>query len=119
MRKNGLLSDFCTENNINIKKFSERQKKAFDIIITHYQVGEIVDPLCMIVQGTVGTRKSYLIGGISKYLKKVAMPNQSSLLLLAPTGVATFNIGGSTIHSKLKILIKDFMQLEGTHLTSF
>ena len=47
------------------------------------------------------------------------MPNQSPLLLLTPTRVATFNIGGSTIHSKLKILVKDFMQLEGTHLTSF
>ncbi|XP_059073340.1 uncharacterized protein LOC131874117 [Cryptomeria japonica] len=47
------------------------------------------------------------------------MPNQSPLLLLAPTGVATFNIGASTIHSKLRIPIQDFSQLEGTRLTTF
>ncbi|XP_059078134.1 uncharacterized protein LOC131876694 [Cryptomeria japonica] len=47
------------------------------------------------------------------------MPNQSPILLLAPTGVATFNISASTIHSKLKIPIKDFSELEGTRLTHF
>ena len=73
----------------------------------------------MIVQGTTGIGKSYLIGGISKYLKQVVMPNYSPLLPLAPTWVATFNIGGSTIHSKFKIWVKGFMQLEGTCLTSF
>ena len=87
--------------------------------MTHYQVGESVDPLYMIVQGTAGIGKSYLIGGISKYLKEVAMPNQSPLLLLPPAGVAAFNIAGSIRHSKLKIPVKDFMQLEGTRLTNF
>ena len=119
MRENGLLSDFCIEKNINTTNFSERQKKEFDIILTHYQAGESVDPFYMIVQGTAGTGKSYLIGGISKYLKQAAMSNQSPLLLLASIGVATFNIGGSTIHSKLKIPVKDFMQLEETCLTNF
>ncbi|XP_057838840.2 uncharacterized protein LOC131048788 [Cryptomeria japonica] len=73
----------------------------------------------MIIQGTTGTGKSYLIGVISESLKSVAMLNQSPLLLLAPTGVAAFNIGASTIHSKLRIPIKDFAQLEGTRLTTF
>ena len=48
-----------------------------------------------------------------------AMTNPSPLLLLAPTGVAAFNIGASTIHSKLRIPIIDFSQLQWTRLTSF
>ena len=47
------------------------------------------------------------------------MTNPSPLLLLAPTRVATFNIGASTIHSKLQVPITDFSQLQGTRLTSF
>ena len=85
----------------------------------HYQVGHSVEPLYMIVQGIVGTCKSYLIGGICIYLKQATMPNHFSLLLLALIRVVAFNIGGSKIHSKLKIPIKNFMPLEGTHLMSF
>lgn len=47
------------------------------------------------------------------------MPNHSPLLLHAPMRVATFNIGASGVHSKLRILIRDFSQLEGIRLTSF
>ncbi|XP_059073492.1 uncharacterized protein LOC131874231 [Cryptomeria japonica] len=47
------------------------------------------------------------------------MPCHSPLLLLAPRGVAAFNIGASTVHSKLKIPIRNFSELEGTRLTSF
>ena len=46
------------------------------------------------------------------------MSSPSPLLLLALIGVATFNIGASTIHSKLKIPIRDFSQLEGARFTS-
>ena len=73
----------------------------------------------MIIQGTKGTGKSYLIGAISQSLENVAMPSWSPLLLLVATGVATFNIGASTVHSKLKIPIQDFSQLQGMRLTSF
>ena len=73
----------------------------------------------MIIQGTTGTGKSYLIGAISQSLQNAAMPSISPLLLLAPIGVPTFNIGASTVHSKLKIPIQKFSQLEGTRLTTF
>ena len=92
---------------------------AFDIIMTHYNGGKNVTPLYMVIQGTKVTGKSYLIGAINKYLNQVALPHHCPLLLLAPIGVAAYNIGGSTIHSKLKILVNDFSQLEGTRLTSF
>ena len=73
----------------------------------------------MIVQGTAGTGKSYLIGAINKYLNQVALPHRCPPLLLVLIEVAAYNIGGSTIDSKLKISLNDFSQLEGTCLTSF
>ena len=97
MRENEFLLDSITEQHINTENFSERQKKAFNIITTHYQAGHSVEPLYMIFQGTIGIGKSYLIGGITKYLKQATMPNHCPLLLLIPTRVAAFNIGGSTI----------------------
>ena len=87
--------------------------------MTHYNRGKNVTPLYMIVQGTVGTGKSYLIGTINKYLNQLALPHHCPLFLLASIGVAAYNIGGSTIHSKLKIPVNDFSQLEVTRLTNF
>lgn len=63
--------------------------------------------------------KSYLIHAISQALQNATIPCHSPLLLLAPTRVATFNIGAYKVHSKLKIPIWDFAQLEGTRLISF
>ena len=39
--------------------------------------------------------------------------------MLAITGVATFNIGATTINSKLKIPIKDMQPLQGQTLIAF
>jgi DNA replication protein DnaC len=104
---------------INYTTLGEKQEKAVNIIMTHYHRNQNAEPLFMIIQGTTGTGKSYLIGAISQSLQNAAMPSPSPLLLLAPTGVAAFNIGASTIHSKLRIPIRDFSQLEGARLTSF
>lgn len=86
---------------IEFSTLSGKKQKAIDIIMTHYHINQVGNPLCMIIQGIAGTGKSYLIGAINQSLRMVAMPNPSPLLLLALTGVATFNIGASTIHSKL------------------
>ena len=63
-------------------------------------------PLRMVVSGTAGTGKSYLIQCL-KLLLKVA----------APTGVAAFNVDGYTLHSLLSLPVKgDFKPLEGKRL---
>ena len=46
----------------------------------------------MVVSGTAGTGKSYLIQCLKFLLKK-------QLLVAAPTGVAAFNVDGYTLHS--------------------
>ena len=51
------------------------------------------------ITGSAGTGKSYIINMIINILTR----KQEDYLLLAPTGVAAQNIGGTTIHSKLRI----------------
>ena len=87
--------------------------------MSHYYTCQDASPLHMIIQGTKGTGKSYLIGAISQALQKASFLQCSPLLLLAPTGVAAFNIGASTIHSKLKIPIKEFTDLQVTRIAHF
>ena len=73
----------------------------------------------MVIQGTVSTGKSYLIHYISHALASSMTTEKSPLLLLAPTGIATFNIHAKTIHSALKIHIKDMQPLKGRSLSIF
>ena len=64
----------------------------------------------MIVSGTAGTGKSFLIGCLKGLL-------QGKVRVLAPTGVAAFNIRGCTLHSALCLLTKgDIKNLEGDAL---
>ena len=73
----------------------------------------------MIIQGTTGTRKSYLIHCISHALAASTTSGKSPLLLLAPTGIVAFNTHAKTIHSTLKIPIKDMQPLKGHSLSIF
>ena len=90
---------------------------AFDVVISHFRNTTSSPLLKMVIQGTTGTGKYYLI-----YCSKYALqtPCEQSgcvLLLLAPTGVAAFNIRASTIHSALRIPIGEMQPLEGQSLS--
>ena len=68
-------------------------------------------PLRIIVSGTAGTGKSYLIHCLRLLL-------QHQLQVAAPTGVAAFNVEGLTLHSLLSLPTRgDFKDLEGERLT--
>ena len=70
----------------------------------------------MIIQGTAGTEKSYLIGAIKNTLENLSHPGKSPLLLLAPTWVEGFNISATTVHYVLHISIKYVNPLRGPSL---
>ena len=79
-----------------------------------------VEPLRLIIMGTAGTGKSYLINMIRSRLWEIAKNNdinaQSPVLVIAPTGVTAFNIHGVTIHSALSIPISKNVDLNGDGL---
>ena len=94
------------------KCFSPTQRKAFEIIMSHSTQHTTTKPLCMIIQGTASTKKSYLIGCLQASFSSSSPNNPSPLLLLAPTGVTAFNINALTIHSALRIPINTMLPLE-------
>ena len=98
----------------SIDSLGDKQRIAYNVILEHYRTR--VDPLRMIIQGTAGTGKSYLIGSIKNTLENILHPGKSPLLLLAPTGVAAFNISATIVHSALHIPIKDVNPLRGPSL---
>ena len=105
-------------NNYSYESLGEKQRKAYNTILEHYRGRRHKEPLHMIIQGTAGTGKSYLIGAIKHAMETDSLPNKSPLLLLAPTGVAAFNISASTLHSALKIPVRDMIELQGSRLIS-
>ena len=108
--------------NVDPQKLNENQRRVFKRIETHYQnvlLGNRVEPLRIIVMGTAGTGKSYLIKSIRKRLNTMARNGSNTpVQVIAPTGVAAFNINGSTIHSLLSVPInnKSGIELEGNRL---
>ena len=119
MRNEGCLILDEIPQCVDYENLNEQQSKAVNIIISHYYTCQDASPLRIIIHGTIGTSKSYLIGVVSQALQNASFPKCSPLLLLALTGVAAFNIGASMIHSKLKIPIKEFTELQGTRLAHF
>ncbi|XP_069109228.1 ATP-dependent DNA helicase PIF1-like [Argopecten irradians] len=70
--------------------------------------GQNPDAFQLFVTGGAGTGKSHLIKTVFFELTRLfaptlSNPEDTSVLLVAPTGVAAFNIGGSTIHNALSI----------------
>ena len=49
MRENGCTINLQCEQEFNSSKLGEKQKRAFDIIATHYNSGDNVAPLYMII----------------------------------------------------------------------
>ena len=83
-----------------------KQLATYNLVKDHIE-GNDTTPLCMIVSGTAGTGKSYLIHCLRFFL-------QHKVRVVAPTGVALFIVDGHTLHS---LPTKgDFKDLQGEHL---
>ncbi len=92
------------------KLLTGKQLEAYEMVREHFESKTHRSALKMIVSGTAGTGKSYLIQCLKLLLG-------DSLRVTAPTGVAAFNVNGYTLHSLLSLPIKgDFKDLEGKRL---
>ena len=85
--------------------------------MSHFRNTTYAQPLKLAIQGTAGTEKSYLISCLKFALQTASEQNACPLLLLAPTGVAAFNIHAFTIHFALRIPIGEMHPLEGQSLS--
>ena len=91
------------------QRLQGKQLQAYTLVRQHAEA-EAPPPLRMIVSGTAGTGKSYLI-----HCLRLILNNR--LHVASPTGVAAFNIEGYTLHSLLSLPVKgDYKDLEGERL---
>ena len=92
------------DKHLEIVKFHRRWCKQAVVAIKH---GQPVKPYRVFLSGPGGVGKSHVIKFIhSDTIKLLKLsgavePGQVCVLLTAPTGVAAYNIGGTTLHSAL------------------
>ena len=112
-KSRGGIVDLSNRTFASSDSLLEKQWLAFEIFLRHFTEYEIHEALPMIVHGTMGTGKSFLIHCIFESLSNSSSDGRIPLLLLVPTGIAAFNIHAKTIHSALKIPTKDMHPLQG------
>ena len=83
-----------------------KQLAAYDLV-KHHMESEDQSPLRLIISGTAGTGKSYLV-----HCLRLLLRNQ--VCVVAPTGDAAYNVDGRTLHSLLYLPNKgEFKDLQG------
>ena len=87
---------------LNTNSLSSSQTVAFDIVQRHCFGASQDEQLLMIVIGTAGTGKSFLISSIRSLFGEHGCTDQ--VKVTAPTGIAAANISGSTVYSLLSLL---------------
>ena len=68
------------------------------VISTLWENATLPEPLHIFITGGAGTGKSHLISVIKEHIERSHTGSQNACMLVAPTGVTAFNIGGLTIH---------------------
>ena len=74
-----------------------------------YRMGNLEtppQPLRLFITGGAGTGKSHVISVIREHLERTHLGAGKRCILMAPTGVAAFNIGGLTIHKALNLPVE-------------
>ena len=73
----------------------------------HMKIRESMrSPFRMFITGGAGTGKSHVISVIKEHLERAHIGAGNACVLMAPTGVAAFNIGGLTIHRALNLPVE-------------
>jgi len=83
------------------------QARTFEIIANHTlrRGRNLQDQLLMGLFGEAGTGKSRVVDAIRSWFQRIG--RETELVVTATTGVAAFNIRGTTLHSALGIAIED------------
>jgi ATP-dependent DNA helicase PIF1 len=103
--KNGTIIQNTQFEIIDYDTLSETQHKAFELVFDYTFGRRSHEQLLMIVIGTAGTGKSYLINSLRQLFVQQQHPD--GLKITAPTGIAAANIYGCTIFSLLNLMNED------------
>ncbi|KID81497.1 ATP-dependent DNA helicase PIF1 [Metarhizium guizhouense ARSEF 977] len=83
-------------------RLNPQQRLVYDTCMGHF-LAKTPAQILLHVDGGGGTGKSFLIKVLSSHLQATALPDPSPICRVAPTGVASNQIQGSTIHSLLRL----------------
>ncbi len=86
---------------------NDKQRLTFDLITS--QNDDNAKPVHMIVSGTAGTGKTYLISAVKQVLG-------AHCIVTATTEIAAFSINGQTLHSAAQLPIREYRDLQGDSL---
>src|SRR5207248_5679627 len=89
---NDTAGDETETSKITSTNLNTKQKIILD------RIGQQVKWLRIQIMEIAGTGKSYLIKAIRERLQTMSRNGKSPVIVIAPIGVATFNINGATIH---------------------
>ena len=73
----------------------------YTITVLEYRMGNresMPNPLRIFITGGASTGKNHVISVVKEHLERAHIGDENACILMAPTGVAAFNIGGLTIH---------------------
>ncbi|XP_070531546.1 uncharacterized protein [Ptychodera flava] len=90
-----------------VRKLNEKQKEIFYHILNWVKTKDA--QLCLFLTGGAGVGKSMVVKAIYQALLRYlgSLPGENpdliTMILMAPTGKAAYNLGGTTIHSALQI----------------
>lgn len=101
VQKNTILPPLPVQP-LDVHALSPMQRVAFDIVRDHSFGPSQHEQLLMIIIGTAGTGKSFLINTIRSLFADHDCTTE--LKVTAPTGIAAANISGSTVYSLLALL---------------
>ena len=91
-----------------MRSLNSKQKSMYDRCMVAVTKPE---PMRIFVSGGAGVGRSVLMGaleeGFTRYFVHCVhnLPSHTKVMKMAPTGSATFNINGSTVHSHLHVPI--------------
>ena len=108
------MSDREYEGKVN--SLNETQQKAFKLVVqytrervAHAQNPKHVSapqPLRIFLTGGAGTGKSHLISVIRQHVERAHTGSKHACIVVAPTGVAAFNIQGATLHRAFRLPVE-------------
>lgn len=111
---------------LELDTLQQEQRQIFDRFVEVYMAvlnGEDIPQMRLNIDGTAGCGKTYLIRAICQELRRLAAihEHRDPIRVLAPSGVAAWNINGRTLHSALSIPATSgpIAPLSGSRLATF